>query len=158
MDKTKTSALAGLAALIGIGIFTRMQEPVKPLPDHNQIPVKIDPALVGNIRELKVEDLREGSGTVAKNGDIIQVRYRGSLLNGEVFDSNLKGNPFSLTLGAGSVIKGWDLGLVGMKAGGKRRLVVPAALGYGDTGTGEKIPGGATLVFEVDLLTVSRAT
>ncbi len=164
MDKTKTGILAGLAVLVGLTLFQRMQDP--PLPsegdddDHPaaKTATKADPALVGNVKTLQIKDLAVGTGPAAKTGDSVQVQYTGSLLNGNVFDSNVGKAPFSVTLGQGQVIKGWDQGLVGMKVGGKRKLTIPAALGYGDQGQGEKIPGGATLVFEVDLLSIGKTT
>jgi len=84
------------------------------------------------------------------------VNYTGTLEDGSVFDSSLNPGrgPFTFTLGVGSVIKGWDLGVKGMNVGGKRKLTIPADLGYGDKGAGEVIPPGATLMFEVELLEV----
>mmetsp|Transcript_10414 Transcript_10414/g.25474 ORF Transcript_10414/g.25474 Transcript_10414/m.25474 type:complete len:336 (+) Transcript_10414:51-1058(+) len=102
---------------------------------------------------LKYRDIKVGSGKPAKQGSTISVRYRGLLKSGIEFDSNLpKGKPFSFTLGAGEVVKGWDQGLVGMKVGGRRELVIPPHLGYGQRGAGPKIPPNATLLFEVQLL------
>ncbi|XP_075248665.1 FK506-binding protein 2-like [Convolutriloba macropyga] len=93
-----------------------------------------------------------------KGGDKLSMHYTGTLhSNGEKFDSSVdRGTPFEFTLGAGQVIKGWDRGLVGMCKGEKRRLVIPAELGYGDRGSPPKIPGGASLVFEVELLDYTR--
>ena len=84
------------------------------------------------------------------------MNYTGTLEDGSIFDSSLKPGrtPFTFTLGAGSVIKGWDLGVKGMKVGGKRKLTIPSDLGYGDNGAGNVIPPGATLIFEVELLEV----
>jgi FKBP-type peptidyl-prolyl cis-trans isomerase len=90
----------------------------------------------------------------ASNGDKLSMHYTGSLFkDGSKFDSSLDRNqPLEFTLGTGQVIKGWDKGLLGMCIGEKRKLTIPPALGYGDQGAGQKIPGGATLVFEVELL------
>lgn len=130
--------------------------------------VKPDPKPEGKKREkeevkevttasgLKYLDLAPGSGPAAKNGDELQVHYTGWLENGKKFDSSVGGKPFEFILGARQVIRGWDEGLAGMKAGGKRRLVIPAALGYGDRGAGADIPPGATLVFEVELVLISE--
>jgi len=105
---------------------------------------------------LKYEDLQVGDGAEAKSGDRVQVHYTGWLENGTKFDSSVdRGRPFEFPLGAGRVIRGWDEGVAGMKVGGKRKLVIPAALGYGDQGAGGVIPPGATLIFEVELLKVN---
>src|SRR4029453_19235653 len=102
---------------------------------------------------LKFEDLQPGSGAVASSGQKAKVHYTGWLTTGEKFDSSVDRNdPFEFTLGAGQVIKGWDEGVAGMKIGGKRRLTIPAALGYGARGAGGVIPPNAELIFEVELL------
>jgi FKBP-type peptidyl-prolyl cis-trans isomerase len=98
---------------------------------------------------LQYIDVKEGEGKPVEVGSVIEVDYTGWLVNGTKFDSSLdRGDPFSFKVGAGNVIKGWDEGLVGMKAGGIRKLIIPAELGYGDRGT-PSIPPGATLIFEV---------
>jgi FKBP-type peptidyl-prolyl cis-trans isomerase FkpA len=104
---------------------------------------------------LKYEDLQEGAGATAKAGDSVEVHYTGWLTNGTKFDSSLdRKSPFAFSLGAGRVIKGWDEGVAGMKVGGKRKLTIPAALGYGSRGAGAVIPPDAELVFEVELLKI----
>ena len=90
-------------------------------------------------------------------GDTVSVNYNGQLEDGTVFDTSVGRAPFSFTLGAGPVIAGWEQGIVGMQVGGKRLLVIPASLGYGAAGYGP-IPGNATLVFEVELLSVKKGT
>jgi peptidylprolyl isomerase len=104
---------------------------------------------------LYYRDIVVGSGNVADSGDVLQVHYTGFLADGTVFDANTAGNPpFTFTLGVSSVIAGWQEGIRGMKAGGKRQLVIPPSLGYGTTGSsGGIIPGNAVLVFSVDLVT-----
>jgi len=113
-----------------------------------------------NIREIqgmKIETLKEGAGAEAKNGDTVTVHYTGTLENGTKFDSSLdSGTPFSFTLGTGEVIQGWDLGVLGMKVGGKRKLTIPSKLGYGSQGAGGVIPPNATLIFEVELLGINQ--
>jgi FKBP-type peptidyl-prolyl cis-trans isomerase len=111
---------------------------------------------------LKYIDHKVGTGDEAKRGNTVEVHYTGWLYDkaetrGKKFDSSVdRGAPFSFKLGAGNVIKGWDEGVQGMKVGGKRELIIPAALGYGDRGAGGVIPPGATLDFEVELLKVSK--
>ena len=113
-----------------------------------------------NIREIqgmKIETLKEGAGAEAKNGDTVTVHYTGTLENGTKFDSSLdSGTPFSFTLGTGEVIQGWDLGVLGMKVGEKRKLTIPSELGYGPQGAGGVIPPNATLIFEVELLGINQ--
>ena len=102
---------------------------------------------------LKYLDIQAGTGATAQTGQKAKVHYTGWLTNGQKFDSSLdRHEPFEFTLGAGMVIKGWDEGVAGMKIGGKRKLVIPAALGYGARGAGGVIPPNAELVFEVELL------
>ena len=103
------------------------------------------------------QDLVVGSGETAAVGDSVTVHYVGVLENGKVFDSSVdRGQPFTFTLGAGQVIKGWDTGVVGMQVGGKRRLTISPEFGYGAQGIGP-IPPNATLIFEVQLLGVKKA-
>ena len=96
-----------------------------------------------------------GTGEPAVAGQTATVHYTGWLENGNKFDSSVdRGQPFSFPLGAGRVIKGWDEGVVGMKVGGKRKLTIPASLGYGTRGVGGVIPPNATLIFDVELLEI----
>jgi peptidylprolyl isomerase/FKBP-type peptidyl-prolyl cis-trans isomerase FkpA len=106
--------------------------------------------------QLIVQDEVVGTGVVAKAGDTVSVNYTGKLQDGTVFDTSVGRAPISFTLGTGQVIPGWDQGLQGMKVGGKRVLIIPSSLGYGSQGYGP-IPGGATLVFEVELVNVVPA-
>ncbi len=105
---------------------------------------------------LIINDVKVGTGAVAKAGETVTVQYTGWLMNGKKFDSSKDRNePFTFQLGAGQVIPGWDEGVAGMKVGGTRILIIPPALGYGAQGTpGGPIPPNATLKFEVELLGV----
>lgn len=105
--------------------------------------------------ELAIRDTVVGTGAEAKADDIVTVNYTGALPNGQIFDASARhGEPFTFQLGAGSVIPGWDQGIVGMKVGGKRLLIIPPDLGYGAQGIPNVIPPNSTLIFEVELLKV----
>ena len=104
---------------------------------------------------LVIEELALGDGAEASAGQSVKVHYTGWLTDGRKFDSSKdRGDPFVFPLGAGHVIRGWDEGVAGMKVGGKRKLTIPPALGYGARGAGGVIPPNATLLFEVELLKV----
>lgn len=112
-----------------------------------------EPAAVST--DLVIEDMVVGEGPAAKAGDMITVHYTGYLTDGTQFDSSLGGDPYTLTLGVGSVIQGWDEGLIGMQVGGKRKLTIPPDMAYGESGAGGGIiPPNATLIFDVELLEI----
>jgi len=102
---------------------------------------------------LYIQDLVTGTGTTAATGRTLSITYTGWLVDGTQFDSNVGGTPITFPLGAGAVIPGWELGLLGMRAGGKRRLVIGSALAYGAGGNGAIRPN-STIVFDVQLLSV----
>jgi len=105
--------------------------------------------------ELRIEDIQLGEGKAAVKGALITTQYRGFLEDGSSFDSSYeRGKPFQCVIGTGRVIKGWDLGMMGMQVGGKRKLWVPAALAYGERGMGSRVPADANLIFEIELLEV----
>lgn len=104
---------------------------------------------------LKYQDLKVGTGAVAKAGHRVSVHYTGTLTNGKKFDSSLdRGQPFEFSLGGHEVIAGWDEGVAGMKVGGKRKLTIPPALAYKDEAKGDVIPANSTLIFVVQLIGV----
>jgi FKBP-type peptidyl-prolyl cis-trans isomerase len=106
---------------------------------------------------LVVQDEVVGTGAEAQSGDTVTVNYTGKLADGTVFDTSIGKTPYSFVLGAGNVISGWDQGLVGMKVGGKRVLIIPPSLAYGSQDYGP-IPGNSTLTFEVELVSVTVAS
>jgi FKBP-type peptidyl-prolyl cis-trans isomerase len=109
--------------------------------------------------DIIIEDQLVGTGAEAKDGDKVKLNYTGRLLKTNfMFDSSTGPGkkPFEFSIGKGGAIKGWDLGVVGMKVGGKRKLTIPSRLAYGEKGQAPKIPGKATLLFEVELLSVNE--
>ncbi|XP_022083218.1 peptidyl-prolyl cis-trans isomerase FKBP2-like isoform X2 [Acanthaster planci] len=138
--KSIVSAIVLVILVISCTFFTDVEAGDK--PKKLQIGVK-----------KKVENCEQRS----KSGDTLHMHYTGTLQDGTEFDSSIpRGSPFVFTLGAGQVIKGWDQGLLNMCVGEKRKLVIPSDLGYGDRGSPPKIPGGATLIFEVELMKIYR--
>ena len=117
----------------------------------------MDERIISTDSGLRYVDLVEGTGTSPSTGDTVTVHYTGWLENGTKFDSSVdRGQPFVFPLGQGRVIKGWDEGVATMKVGGKRKLIIPARLAYGDRGAGQVIPPGATLIFEAELLGINQ--
>lgn len=162
MDRSKLFAI--IALVVGLGLIVAFKE--KPLPsdeddDHDAQPTaQVQPTpnfdVAGGVTKLKIQDARIGTGPVAKAGDRVTVNYKGTLLNGEMFDQSYGKAPFDFQIGGGQVIRGWDQGVAGMHVGGLRKLTIPASLGYGDEGApGGKIPPGATLKFDIELLKVN---
>ena len=138
-------AVTSAAALVAV--FCYAQEPTPPAEQRTVTPSGL------TIIEQGSDEL------VASPGDSVTVHYTGRLENGTVFDSSLPRNePFTFRLGQDKVIKGWEEGVTGMKAGQKRQLIIPPALGYGEVGAPPTIPGNATLTFDVQVLYISRST
>ena len=169
----KVSRLLIIAAVFVLGMLAfemtgYANEEAKPAAKADVAKPKKDKAPAAKPSACKVEkdvtalvkkDIKKGKGAEAKANTQVKVHYTGCLTNGTKFDSSLdRGEPFSFALGTGSVIKGWDQGVEGMKVGGKRRLFIPPDLGYGAGGAGGVIPPNSTLVFDVELLDVSKGS
>jgi FKBP-type peptidyl-prolyl cis-trans isomerase len=140
-------------ALLATAIFYPRLNPGQ--GDQNPAAANPDFEIITTDSGLQYQDLAIGSGPVANPGDTVAVHYTGWLTDGTKFDSSLdRGRPFEFTLGEGGVIKDWDEGVAGMQPGGVRKLIIPAALGYGERGAGDVIPPGAILVFDVELVEI----
>ncbi len=122
----------------------------KPVVQHNH-----SSSLQAN-EGLKIETLKKSNGKAIQKGQLAKVHYTGWLINGKKFDSSVGKKPFSFRVGDGDVIRGWDLGVEGMKVGEKRKLTIPPELGYGPMGAGNVIPPDSTLLFEVELLAIAK--
>lgn len=155
-------ALIGISILV-FGKYGQKSDLQNPTPsativEGSATPVAKEPVPIPTmekVTELLIEDEKIGTGEEAIAGKKITVNYLGTLADGTKFDSSYdRGTPFTFTLGAGEVIEGWDKGFAGMKVGGKRKLTIPSSMAYGDNGIPGAIPGGATLIFEVELLGV----
>ncbi len=149
-SSTSNSATVHLLNSSSTQSIKHMDTPITPTTPAAAAPVTLADGLI-------IQDLAVGTGDEAKSGQTIAVHYAGTLENGTKFDSSYdRGQPFSFILGVGQVIRGWDEGVVGMKVGGKRKLIIPSTLGYGSSGAGDKIPPNATLVFTVELLAIKK--
>jgi FKBP-type peptidyl-prolyl cis-trans isomerase len=167
--------LAGIviAIIAAVGLLVISQTSSSSTPVATTPPTEISPSAGGNsvlcasqppaltgvkdadVKELKLEDKMIGSGAEAVSGKAVVMNYIGRLTDGTQFDTSCgKPAPFDFVLGQGRVIQGWDQGIVGMKVGGIRRLIIPASLGYGAAGAGGVIPPNAALVFDVELIEV----
>ncbi len=151
-DETAPSASTGTGTTGGTGSTA----PTTPTGGAPAAPAKVDPKDYKEMEGgLKYAILKEGAGEGAGH-NTVKVHYTGWLENGKKFDSSLdRGDPFSFELGHGAVIKGWDLGVKGMKVGEKRQLVIPSDLGYGAQGSGADIPPNSTLIFDVELVEIA---
>ncbi len=150
-----------LVVIAGL-VFITIKYKHAPTTEENQVGTEQNTNMdnTQNVDGVKITILKEGTGEVAKSGDTVAMNYTGTLTDGTTFDSNVdpKFNhvqPFVFTIGAGQVIKGWDVGIAGMKVGEQRKLELAPDFAYGATGQGP-IPPNATLVFEVELLGIKK--
>lgn len=150
MSVKKSVVIAVLSIIYAMPVLA-VQEPVK---------VKGTAAAAKSVTTpsgLKYVDVKVGNGVSPVKGKQVKVHYTGTLENGKKFDSSVDRNePFSFVIGVGQVIQGWDEGVMSMKVGGKRKLIIPSKLGYGASGAGGVIPPNATLLFDVELLDVAK--
>lgn len=170
MNTTHTGIAVALAVAVALGflalgtpMFTSLtseagvpENAVGTTTSSSELPMDLSQAAGESLpTELVISDVVVGSGAEATPGQMVTVHYVGALPDGTVFDASTnRGEPFTFQLGAGQVIRGWDEGVAGMKVGGKRRLVIPPDMAYGNQAVGGVIPANATLLFEVELLGV----
>jgi FKBP-type peptidyl-prolyl cis-trans isomerase len=154
MTKIFPFILIGSVILIGLGLYgsKTKSEPLTVLP--------LNPTITPNqamkdFDKLEIEEIQVGTGSAVKSGDTVVIHYLGTLVNGTKFDSSYdRGQPFETQIGIGRVIAGWDQGVVGMQAGGKRRLKIPSSLAYGSRGAPPTIGPNTPLIFELELLQI----
>lgn len=143
--------VAGL--LLWGGVAYNRQEDTKVAAERNAAAEAEQKQQQDLFNKMKIEDIKVGTGATVANGDTVSVQYTGTLTDGTKFDSSYDhgGQPFEFTIGQGNVIKGWELGLIGMKVGGKRNLNIPAELAYGARAVGP-IPANSPLNFAIELV------
>lgn len=174
MKPTQTGIAVALALAVvafffmfgGMSLFSQEQYQQAAAGDQSQVlqaqtqESTTMPTDIPEITELIMKDIVVGTGAVAAAGDNVTVNYVGQLTNGTVFDASANhketADGFTFPLGAGQVIKGWDQGVAGMKEGGKRMLLIPASLAYGERAMGDAIPANSALIFEVELIKVQK--
>lgn len=178
MKPTNIGIIIAVLVIVGGVIYTQMIKQSKPEVAENNVTVKEEQPITTNeatttnstttmatstpiapLKDLQMKDEVVGTGAEAKKGDSVTVQYVGALTNGKIFDASKNHGDagFTFTLGGGQVIKGWDMGVAGMKVGGKRILAIPAALGYGPQEMGNgAIPANSDLLFEVELIKVGK--
>src|SRR5277367_3126976 len=152
-------AIVGIIAIAPTALVlyaqTATHKPIQVVRPNTNAPTKVTGDGVKTESGLQYWDIKVGLGAIAKTGDKVKVHYTGWLTTGKKFDSSVDANqPFDFTLGQGEVIKGWDEGVAGMKVGGKRQLRIPPELAYGESGYEKVIPPNATLVFDIQLLSI----
>lgn len=154
MTPTRICAMILSSAFILAAQTANHRTTPRRVPNTNA-PTKVTGDGVKNDSGLQYWDIKIGTGQEAKSGDKVKVHYTGWFTSGKKFDSSVDAHqPYSFTLGQGSVIKGWDEGVAGMKVGGKRQLRIPPELAYGENGYKNIIPPNSTLIFDVQLLSI----
>ena len=149
---TKNFFIAILLGIIALGVFAYFIFGFN--GKANTAPTTGTEKQSAETEKLQIKDEKIGTGAAVKSEDTVVINYTGTLTDGTKFDSSYDRNtPFETQIGVGKVIKGWDEGVIGMKVGGKRKLTIPPALGYGDQATGS-IPPNSTLIFEVELVEI----
>lgn len=152
MSKQFTAAvIIGILLLI---IFSYFIFGLSGISSINTPQQNASPTMTTSSDKLQIKDEKIGTGAAVKKGDTVEITYIGTLSNGTKFDASADhGGPFETKIGIGQVIKGWDEGILGMKVGGKRELIIPPSLGYGDQAVGS-IPPNSTLIFHVELVSI----
>jgi len=151
-----------VAVVLGLLVYLTVKgRPVEPESQVSQVEESINNMNAENNNGVQITVVKEGTGEPVKAGDRVAMSYTGKLSDGTVFDSNIDpkfghAEPFVFTLGSGQVIEGWERGVLGMKVGEKRTLVVSPEYGYGEAGVGGVIPPNATLTFDVELIAVQK--
>jgi len=151
----KDLAIIALLIIIGALVYLTIERREAPIT-RQEVATSTETIPMDSMNSaLKINIITEGTGTVAENGKTVSVNYRGTLADGTQFDSSYDRNePLTFILGGGQVIQGWELGILGMKVGEKRKLTIPPELGYGPNGFPPVIPANATLTFDVELVAV----
>lgn len=147
-------AIVAIGALMLAFLYLQGNPPGGAMPTLDPRIPQVNGTLTTTPSGLQIIDVQQGAGAEAQNGKTVSVHYTGYLTDGTKFDSSIGDEPIEFPLGVGAVIEGWEEGLVGLKVGGKRRLIIPPALGYGEFGAGGVIPPNAYLVFDVELMDV----
>jgi FKBP-type peptidyl-prolyl cis-trans isomerase len=151
-------SLASLLTLVVLGtvVFAQTAPRRAQVVPNTRTPTKVAGEGIKTQSGLQYWDIKVGTGEEAKDGSHVRVHYTGWFTDGKKFDSSVDAHqPYEFTIGKGDVIKGWDEGVTGMKAGGKRQLRIPPELAYGETGFKNIVPPNATLIFDIQLLAVS---
>jgi len=163
MNRTALLVAAIVVILVALGawLFLRQRETASAAASGTLCahpPAPLTGLTNASVTALKIEDLKEGSGPQAITSDTVRVNYIGRTVDGKEFDSSCREGrePFEFQLGAGQVIPGWDSGIVGMRVGGIRRLIIPARLAYGDRSPSPDIPPNSALIFDVELLQIRQ--